>query len=347
MNIQASGSPRPKRGAKSARKQRAKQSRAAKASAKAKNTNSSVLVEEPSVAHPVALEVVTSVEVVGVEVLIEAAAVAMPLVEDALLESEPPRPLLGAASSLAEEVEVEALLVGPADAALEDFPEPIALPAPTRAAVEPGVVKKPAATVKPKASESSTSAAESATSETSAAGETSEATFAETRVANSAEVVDSSQAVGRKAAPRVVVAPDATASETPAAARAPVTPRAARTAPLRTVAAAPAVEKRTFQDLLLRLSRDEHKWLAVGLFAMVAGWIVVNSGWAAEKSGYPMMLFGLILPVVPYLIQHYLGRQLQIRQVQQTLAMCEARATRQGNNALVYELRSSDFRRRR
>lgn len=101
----------------------------------------------------------------------------------------------------------------------------------------------------------------------------------------------------------------------------------------------------TLMDRLLKATQDQQKWLATGLFYMMAGWIIVNSGWATEGLGYPLMLIGLLLPPAPYIIQHYLGRAIHVQQAQKTLARCEVRATRQGNNSLVYEIRSRDYNR--
>ena len=58
--------------------------------------------------------------------------------------------------------------------------------------------------------------------------------------------------------------------------------------------------------------QDQQLWLASGLFGLVAGWIIINSGWSADKLGYPMMLLGLLLPLVPFVAQYRANRAIPV-----------------------------------
>ena len=86
---------------------------------------------------------------------------------------------------------------------------------------------------------------------------------------------------------------------------------------------------------------SEQKWLATGIFYLLAGWIILNSGWSTQELGYPLMVIGVILPMVPVIAHHRALRAAQAAQL--AVATSEIEARKLARKALVYELRSQDY----
>lgn len=86
---------------------------------------------------------------------------------------------------------------------------------------------------------------------------------------------------------------------------------------------------------------NEQKWLATGIFYLMAGWIILNSGWSTQELGYPLMLIGLVLPMVPVVSQFRAVRAAQAAQL--AVATSEIEQRKMARKALVYELRSQDY----
>jgi hypothetical protein len=87
--------------------------------------------------------------------------------------------------------------------------------------------------------------------------------------------------------------------------------------------------------------QDEQKWLATGLFYLLAGFIIANSGWATQQLGYPLMVIGLLLLPVPVLIKSRAAHEA--KQTQAVLALGKAAGTKRVGRGLVYELHSKDY----
>jgi hypothetical protein len=99
---------------------------------------------------------------------------------------------------------------------------------------------------------------------------------------------------------------------------------------------------RARMDARLSLSTDhQQKCLASGVFCLLVGWIVANSDWSAQPLGFPMMLVGLILPLMPVIAWHRLSWEAQRAQV--ALAVSEAEIRKRTGRAMVYELHSGNY----
>jgi hypothetical protein len=86
---------------------------------------------------------------------------------------------------------------------------------------------------------------------------------------------------------------------------------------------------------------DEQKFLATGVFCLLAGLIIVNSGWSTGPLGYPLMAIGLILAVVPFVATYLAG--LQAHRAQLVVARSEAEARKRSGRGVVHVLHSRDY----
>jgi hypothetical protein len=88
-------------------------------------------------------------------------------------------------------------------------------------------------------------------------------------------------------------------------------------------------------------AEEEHKILVTGVFSVLIGWIILNSGWAAQQVGIPLMAIGLLLPLLPFIAQYRTVRQGH--QAQLAMARLEAEGKGRTGRGLVYELNSQDY----
>lgn len=97
----------------------------------------------------------------------------------------------------------------------------------------------------------------------------------------------------------------------------------------------------TTANRLALTAEHDHKWYSAGVFYLMAGWIILNSGWSTDGLGYPLMLVGLLLPLVPVMVAQLANRKAQA--AQQLLATSELEARKRTGRGLVYELNSRDY----
>lgn len=88
-------------------------------------------------------------------------------------------------------------------------------------------------------------------------------------------------------------------------------------------------------------AEEEHKMLVVAFFSWLAGWIILNSGWSTSSLGYPLMVVGMLLPLVPAIARIRVYRQSE--QIRLAIAALEAQGKGRTGRGLVYELNSSDY----
>jgi hypothetical protein len=92
---------------------------------------------------------------------------------------------------------------------------------------------------------------------------------------------------------------------------------------------------------LVNIAQDQQTWLALGVFCLLFGLILNNSGWSIDTWGYPIMLASLFLPALP-LVAGYPAR----RKAQRTWDSQRARelvARKQAGRGFVYKLQSRDY----
>lgn len=88
-------------------------------------------------------------------------------------------------------------------------------------------------------------------------------------------------------------------------------------------------------------SEQEHKILVVAFFSFLAGWIISNAGWSTSAVGYPLMVLGLLLPLVPAYAQ--LRSIRRANQTRRAIVALEAQGKGRTGRGLVYELHSRDY----
>lgn len=86
--------------------------------------------------------------------------------------------------------------------------------------------------------------------------------------------------------------------------------------------------------------REEQKWLAIGVFYLLAGMIISNSGWSTHEWGYPLMLLSLFMPLVPGVRQLRAVRKARAAQASRPVTEI---VRRRNSRRLVYELNSKDY----
>lgn len=97
----------------------------------------------------------------------------------------------------------------------------------------------------------------------------------------------------------------------------------------------------TVANRLALTSEHDHKWLSAGIFYLMAGWIILNSGWSTAPLGYPLMVVGVLLPLIPVTVGYLSNRRAQQAQLQ--VATSELEARKRSRRGLVYELNSRDY----